>query len=428
MRRLALLLAVLGVVFAGVVGSAFGASTVSLCVPSGEGAAITTPSKGSCGSGTSVKLPSEAKEQEKLISILPDIKYEPSGIDSKPTIQFSGVNLQVINGSGSETTVNGTGNLIIGYDEKPGTQTGSHDLLLGGYSDSSTSYGGILGGSHNNTISGPYAAVLSGAENTAVGSGSIIAGGHSNKTNAAYSMIGGGCGNFTGSGTYAVSSVCTTTYANDFTTVGGGTGNQAEAENATVSGGAFNLANDLYTSISGGCDNLVASSGNKLTLPKGIGCEPPGNAQFASVAGGDFNIASASDASVAGGSANNAGGSNTSVGGGAHNLADGLDASIGGGNENQASGKLSAVSGGELNSAAETVSSVSGGEHNSAGGYITECVEEFNAGEEVDCLREEPVFQGYGTSVLGGYGNTAAGSSSTVIGGYKVTDETQNGT
>ena len=116
-----------------------------------------------------------------------------------------GLNVQVINGSGKETTINGTGNLIIGYDESPGTQTGSHNLLLGGTTNSYTSYGGIVGGGHNNTISGPYASVLDGAENTAAGTSSVIVitGGHSNKTNAGYSAINGGCGNFTGTGTFA---------------------------------------------------------------------------------------------------------------------------------------------------------------------------------------------------------------------------------
>jgi len=103
------------------------ATSVTLGVPSGEGAAITTPTGGSCGSETTVQLPSEAKEQEKLISILPHINYEASGIDKQPTIQFTGVNLQVINGSGSESTLNGMGNLILGYDEnqvrRPGRTT-----------------------------------------------------------------------------------------------------------------------------------------------------------------------------------------------------------------------------------------------------------------------------------------------------------------
>ena len=90
---------------------------------------------------------------------------------------------------------NGTGNLILGYDEKPGTQTGSHNLLLGGTGNSYTSYGGIVGGGFNNKISGPYASILGGADNTASGSSSTITGGAYNKTATSYSAISGGCSN-----------------------------------------------------------------------------------------------------------------------------------------------------------------------------------------------------------------------------------------
>jgi hypothetical protein len=253
MRRVVLLLAAVGVVFVGVDGSALGASTVSLCVPSGEGATITTPSKGSCGSGTSVKLPAEAKEQEKLIAILPHINYEGSGIDSKPTIQFTGINLQVINGSGSETTINGTGNLILGYDENPGTQTGSHNLSLGGIDNSYSSYGGIVGGAGYNKISGPYASVLGGAANTASGYTSTISGGYSNTANTNFTTVNGGCSNLAGTGTPTVNTLCTnTTRTNDYASVTGGAGNQAEAENSTVSGGYKNLATGEDSSVTGG--------------------------------------------------------------------------------------------------------------------------------------------------------------------------------
>jgi len=66
---------------------------------------------------TSVALSSQKAEQEKLISILPHINYEASGIDKQPTIQFSGVNLQVINGTGAESTLNGAGNLSEVYGD-----------------------------------------------------------------------------------------------------------------------------------------------------------------------------------------------------------------------------------------------------------------------------------------------------------------------
>jgi hypothetical protein len=209
-----------------------GVPSVTLCVPSGEGAAITTPTKGSCGSGTSVQLSSEAKEQEKLLSILPHINYEAEGVDKHPTIQFSGVNLQVINGSGSESISNGTGNLILGYDEKPGAQTGSHNLLLGGTGNSYTSYGGIVGG-FSDKISGGYASILGGTSNTASGFASTITGGTSNKTTTNYATISGGCSNLAGSGTISISSFCTEiTHVGYFPSILGGAGNQAEAQNS----------------------------------------------------------------------------------------------------------------------------------------------------------------------------------------------------
>jgi hypothetical protein len=48
-----------------------------------------------------------------LISILPHINYVAEGIDKKPTVQFSGVNLQAVNGSGTESDITGTGNLVV---------------------------------------------------------------------------------------------------------------------------------------------------------------------------------------------------------------------------------------------------------------------------------------------------------------------------
>jgi hypothetical protein len=225
MRRVVLLMAAVGTVFAGVAGSALGASSVFLCVSTTAGGAVTSGgTTGACGSGTSsVALPSEKAEQEKLISILPHINYEEAGIGGKPTVQFSGINLQVINGSGSETTINGMGNLILGYDEKPGTQTGSHNLLLGGLTNSYTSYGGILAG-HNNTISGGYASVLGGGASTASAYASTITGGAYNKASTDYATVSGGCSNLAGSGTLSVNAYCTEAHTGYFPSILGGTG------------------------------------------------------------------------------------------------------------------------------------------------------------------------------------------------------------
>jgi hypothetical protein len=300
MRRVVLLLAAVGAMFAGVTGSAQAASSVTLCVPSTEGAAITTPTGGSCGSGTSVQLPSEAKEQEKLISILPHINYEASGIDKQPTVQFSGINLQVINGSGAESTLNGTGNLILGYDETPGTQTGSHNLLLGGTGDSYTSYGGI-GGGFNNKISGGYASVLGGGANTASGYASTITGGYANRTTTNYSTVTGGCSNLAGTGTLTTSSNCITANTGSYASILGGTGNQASAENSTISGGDGYLAGGAFaSSVSGGKENKA--TGEEASVSGGAGGEA--SAPLTSIVGGRLGKAPYRASTVLGGLGN----------------------------------------------------------------------------------------------------------------------------
>lgn len=140
------------------------ASTVKLCVPKKEGGAILTPKHGKCTrtyklttlghegkagkqgaegkAGAEGKTGPEGKEggpsltaeqRTKLLAILPYIKYEEKGVGGEPTIQFSAVNVQIVNGEGKTETTNGEGNLVIGYDENSGShkQTGSHNLILG---------------------------------------------------------------------------------------------------------------------------------------------------------------------------------------------------------------------------------------------------------------------------------------------------------
>jgi hypothetical protein len=106
--------------------------------------------------------------------MLPHVKFLSSGVAGEPTVRFSGVNVQVVSGSGSTAgAVNGEGNVVLGYDENPGkvAQSGSHDLVLG-MGQSFTSYGGLLGGNAN-VASGSYAAVL-GRSNAATGTDSAV--------------------------------------------------------------------------------------------------------------------------------------------------------------------------------------------------------------------------------------------------------------
>jgi hypothetical protein len=130
-----------------------------------------------------------------LNKILPHVSYVERGVAGKPTIQLSGVNLQVVDGEGKTESVNGEGNLVIGYDENPlgREQTGSHDLILG-ERQLFNSYGDILAG-HNDAITAPFASVTAGEHNAASGSGASVSGGIFGTASATASSVSGGLGN-----------------------------------------------------------------------------------------------------------------------------------------------------------------------------------------------------------------------------------------
>ncbi len=94
-------------------------------------------------------------------------------MDSTALAEFSRVNVQLADGSGATSSVNGTGNLVLGYDESPGTQTGSHDLILG-EDLSYTGYGDVVAG-YNSHATGSYSAAF-GVHATASGSYALVAG------------------------------------------------------------------------------------------------------------------------------------------------------------------------------------------------------------------------------------------------------------
>ena len=98
------------------------------CVPTTAGQAVVSGGTGgapSCGAGTTAVLAPT---------------FISSCVGGKPTVQLSAVNVQIVNGMASEATTNGEGNLVVGYDEKGGVQTGSHNRELGG----SNSYTTVL--------------------------------------------------------------------------------------------------------------------------------------------------------------------------------------------------------------------------------------------------------------------------------------------
>jgi hypothetical protein len=298
------------------------------CVPTTAGQAVVSGGTGAapaCLSGTTAVLAPT---------------YVSAGVGGKPTVAFSTVNVQVISGSGStDGTVNGEGNLIVGYaeDTSKHPQTGSNNLIVGS-ENGWKSFGAIVGGFKNQST-GKYA--------TAFGFGNTASGG--------FSLAAGDANQATGS----VASVT------------GGEHNVAQGNESSVTGGDFNLASGQFASVVSGCENLAGPgatpSGTCVTGAQAVlgGFENTASGLESTVSGGDIGSATGGSASVSGGQFNQAAGGSASVAGGNGNNASGSFASILGGFENSATTFEATVSGGESNSAGASTSSILGGDGNS---------------------------------------------------------------
>jgi hypothetical protein len=150
---------------------------------------------------------------------------------SGDTLVLTGVNLQIVNGLGSTATENGTGNLVLGYNEAREfrlevDRTGSHNVVIGEWHN----YGGHSGlvSGWFNTLLGDYGAAL-GFRNSALGDGATVSGGNDNRA------IG------------------------NLSSVAGGIRNSAEGLGAAVIGGDSNFARGPQTTITGGASNLATA-------------------------------------------------------------------------------------------------------------------------------------------------------------------------
>lgn len=151
------------------------------CIPATAGQAVLSGGTGatpSCAAGsTAVLAPT----------------FISSGVGGKPTAAFSAVNLQVLSGTGSTSTVNGEGNLVVGYAENTTghTRTGSNNLVVGS-ENGWTSYGALIGG-YSNLAQGKFGTVV-GSNNTGHGGWTFVAGQH-NQAKGSYSSVVGGSAN-----------------------------------------------------------------------------------------------------------------------------------------------------------------------------------------------------------------------------------------
>ncbi|HLT91819.1 MAG TPA: hypothetical protein VKZ85_12840 [Woeseiaceae bacterium] len=196
-------------------------------------------------------------------------------VNGQPAIRVTGANLQLVNGLGETRTANGTGNLLIGYDEARG---GGSECSIG--FDVSTS-----------------APVTNEEECNAAGGVWAV----SHKSGSHYLVVGSEH-NYTRWGGIVVGYRNTTNF--DFASVSGGRDSSASAFAASISGGWNNRARGMAASVGGGANNSATG-------------------QASSVAGGADSSANGLNSSVAGGLGNQANGAFSAVGGGAHRSAEG---------------------------------------------------------------------------------------------------------
>lgn len=160
---------------------------------------------------------------------------------------IEGANLHVRNGQGATDTLDGRGNVIIGYNEarmSGNDRSGSHVLVLGARNNF-TGFGGIVAGRDNDAWA-DWASVLGGTSNAATAEGAVVIGGNGNRADGPLATIVGGAANVaTGEGAV----------------VAGGGFNVSSGRFAVVGGGMRNDATGDVSVVSRGCDTVVSTCG-----------------------------------------------------------------------------------------------------------------------------------------------------------------------
>ena len=198
--------------------------------------------------------------------------------------------------------------------------------------------------------------------------------------------------------------------------------NLAEGENSVVLGGTKNAAEGSYTSIVGGFQNTVheeikngAILGGTKNQIEAVGTLV-GN--YATISGGEDNIAYGESSSISGGNSNGTYGLHSSIAGGRGNNAAGEIGSVIGGSQNNADGKGSTLAGGLGNSGVGMWSSVFGGSKNEAVGTGASILggggREFTGRKFVT---HKNIANGEYSTIVGSRDGMTVGNGSTVVGG-----------
>jgi hypothetical protein len=236
-----------------------------------------------------------------VMALDPYVTVQTTGM---PKVVFSGINVQIVNGLGQTDSINGLGNLIIGYDKQRGGcvtndmvcsiggtaawgngdinypqqmcsaaggvlacdhKGGSHYLIVGDLHNYSQ-YGGVVFG-YKNTSNRAWATVTGGSSNHAGGEAASVSGGVGSLAQGKNSSVCGGHSNYADGPWTSVSGGNRNAAFDNFSTVCGGVTNVARGEGAHVSGGEHNMASSSRSSILGGFTQVIAPGGSHQTIP-----------------------------------------------------------------------------------------------------------------------------------------------------------------
>ena len=172
-----------------------------------------------------------ALQSSSVQALAPFVSVDPNpenGV-AGPNVVISGVNVHIVNGTRQTATVNGLGNLIIGYDKLPPNTVemqnigrgGSHNLVVGRYNQFGVAwFRNLVGGEWNDAAS--EAGFVVGLYNETSGAFSSISGGVGNWAGSEYSSVCGGEGNWAiGTCSVVLGGYYNKEYAGDSVTLGG---------------------------------------------------------------------------------------------------------------------------------------------------------------------------------------------------------------
>lgn len=272
-----------------------------------------------------VQLAAVRSNRALLLGPFVSVDPNPEAGVAGPNITFRGANIHIVSGLGAASdngNPSGLGNLIIGYNEPPGSpgtgtplnpgdRGGSHNLVVGRFNRFSRSaFGGLVAGEAN-LISNAAATVTGGNFNAASGADAAVTGGQSNTASGDFGVVTGGQSNIA-SGAFAAVTGGQSNSANaNFTSITGGQGNTAGIEAfSVVTGGYANRAEGFFSVVTGGHANVAQGVVSSIT---GGDSDSGGTS---SICGGASNLTTDGGGTVCGGSGNTGSGFDSIVLGG----------------------------------------------------------------------------------------------------------------